>query len=179
MSKTVTYNGKEYDRTSTLFTDLHDEGLNRDQAIITAVQAGVTLNTATKHYAAWAKENGLTTQIVSHKAEALEFLAKKYKGKFTIDSAREAQPLIEDEFGVAESTARDYAKAYCEQIGIEYPVVNPREAIFKWFEKAVNPTKEEFTIFCKKELNRSDSNINEYWKGYELHLYLTGATTEA
>ncbi len=175
MSKTITYNDVQYDKTSLLFSQMYDDGLTRDQAIITAVQAGLTLNTATKHYAMFAKEVGLTTQLVSHKSEALDLLAEKYKGKFTLDNAHEAIPLLVEKFGVAESTARDYAKAYCDRLDVTYPVQNPRELIFAWFldRKGKEITKKEFLEFAVDELKRSDSNANEYWKGYELHIHLS------
>ncbi len=174
MSKTVIYNDVQYNKSSDLFDKFQEDELNRDTAIITAVQSGMTLNTATHHYAAWAKSKGLTSVIVSHKSEALEFLADTYGETFGLDEVRETLPVIAERFSVAESTARDYAKAYCEQIGVEYPVVNPRDAIFAWFKTTESVTKETFMAFAMDEsgLNRSQSNANEYWKGYELHLHL-------
>lgn len=172
MSKTVIYKEVQYSKSSDLFDTFHEEGMGRDTAIITAVTSGMTLNTATHHYAAWAKSKGLTSVIVSHKSEALEFLAAEYPTQFNLDNVREALPIMVEKFSVAESTARDYAKAYCEQLGIEYPVINPRDAIFSWFKSTDSVTKEAFMKFATEELKRSQSNANEYWKGYELHLHL-------
>lgn len=175
MSKIVTYNGKAYTKSSELFDRLvnHDD-MTRDQAIIAAVIAGMTLNTATQHYAKWARAEGLTTALVSHKKEALDYLTDTYGGDFTLENALEAIPVLVEKFSVAESTARDYAKAYCEGCGVDYPVVNPREAIFNWFKGNESVTKEDFMTFAVEGLGRSQSNANEYWKGYELHLFLVG-----
>lgn len=172
MSKTVIYKDVTFTKSSDLFDKFQDEEMSRDTAIITAVTSGMTLNTATHHYAAWAKSKGLTSVIVSHKSEALEFL-ESYGNTFGIEEVREALPRLVEQFSVAESTARDYAKAYCEQIGQDYPVVNPREAIFAWFKGNNSVTKEDFMDFAINDLGRSQSNANEYWKGYELHLHLT------
>ena len=108
--------------------------------------------------------------------------------EFTVDSwdaaavKRAAIDLAHD-YGVAESTARDYCKAFSKLLGVEHPVADPRAVMFAWF-RDVAPTMElddrkaAFKAYCGDASNfddgkpRSSSNINEYWKGYELHLFL-------
>lgn len=155
-------------------TKLHAAKKSRDEMIITLVQDGATLNKATKLYAAWAKDAGIATTLTSHKEEALAYLGEQYQAD-TWD-ARAVQDMVvtlADKFQVAESTARDYCKAYSELLEVEHPVLNPREAIFTWFKTTKDITKEKYMDYAVKELGRSQSNANEYWKGYELHLYLT------
>ena len=160
----------------TLFDKMHAEDATRDTMIITAVTEGSTLNAATKAYAAWAKDNGLTSAIVSHKAAALTNIFDQYgDAALTVKDVQSIIPDLVQEYGVADSTARDYVKTHCEQYGLAYPVLNPRDAIFAWF-KAVDGVadKAEFMAYAEDELGRSKSNANEYWKGYELHLHLVG-----
>lgn len=162
-----------------LFDSRRDAGDTRDQMIIAAVTSGTSLNTATKRYATWAKDRGISSAAVSHKADALESLAELWgEDAPTVDDVREAIPTLVEDYGIAESTARDYVKAYCDDNGHAYPVLNPREAIFAWFKTeaphhGAEDCKAEFMTFATEELGRSQSNANEYWKGYELHLYLT------
>lgn len=155
-----------------IITAEYDNGMSRDDIIVLLVtQKQMTLNAATKAYAAIAKESGWTSTIVSHKDDALAHISKQYD---TLDAATVKDLVIElvDEFDVAESTARDYIKAWCEQAGQEYPIENPREAIFAWFKAAGDTAdKQEFMDFAES-IGRSKSNANEYWKGYELHLHL-------
>lgn len=151
----------------------HDNELTRDQIIVKLVtEHGLTLNTATKAYAAEAKEAGWSSTIVSYKEEALAYISERHE---TLDAQQVKDLVIEicDEFDVADSTARDYIKAWCEAAGQDYPIENPREAIFNWFKAAGDTAeKDDFMAFAVDTLGRSQSNANEYWKGYELHLFL-------
>ena len=164
------------DTTRDVLAQAHVDGLTRDQAIIILVtDHSHTLNKATKAYAEWAKEEGIAPTLTSHKDEVLTLLRGAYpKGKGWDAEAVKARVItLADHYGVAESTARDYCKAYSEELGVTHPVLNPREAIFEWFKaEGDTASKEAFMEFAVKELGRSQSNANEYWKGYELHLFL-------
>jgi len=152
-------------------------GATRDEVIITLVtEQGYSLNKATKAYGHYAKEHGLTSSVVSHKGEALEYLNGAYPDGVDWDAmAVKAEVVIlSEKYGVAESTARDYCKAFSKEIGVDHPMVDPRARVFDWFlEHDGAAEKEEFILYATEELGRSKSNANEYWKGYELHLYLS------
>ncbi len=170
------YQDKDYSH-SEFFSHVTDaEEMTRDQAIITAVMAGVTLNTATKKYAEWAKAEGLTTGIISHKVEALKDLLDEYgDAEMSIDECRTAVASLQAVYDVVESTAKDYVKAHLDVNSHAWPVLNPRDAMFAWFKSEGDEADHaEFIAFaCDPDgLNRSRSNANEYWKGFELHLHL-------
>lgn len=159
-----------------MIADAHAEGMTeRDQLILAMVDKGASLNMATNAYSMFAKEAGLTSPMHSYKDEVLEGLAAEYdETNWTIDAVREETQRIVDGYQVAESTARDYCKAFSEVLGIEHPVLNPRDQIFAWFKaQGASANKDDFMEFAKG-IGRSQSNANEYWKGYELHLYLIG-----
>ena len=162
------------DYTATIATMIADD-VNRDGIIIALVtEHGVTINKATKLYGDYARENGLTAAIVSHKADALDWISDTYGAdQWTASAVKDAVIQIVYTYGVAESTARDYCKAYSKQLGMAMPVEDPRAAIFAWFkENDGTATKADFIEFAVEDLGRSKSNANEYWKGYELHLAL-------
>ena len=165
---------KSNDKVRTAIIDAHTADDTRDAIIIKLVtEHDLTLNAATKAYAAVAKDKGWTAAIVSHKEDALAYISDGYDDTLSIKDARELIAYFQTEYGVAESTARDYVKAHCDATGTTYPVVNPREAIFEWFKQAgADADKKEFMEYATETLGRSQSNANEYWKGYELHLYL-------
>jgi len=142
---------------------------SRDQIIIGLVsEDGLSLNKATNEYAAYAKANGLTTTVVSHKAEAKIWLSETVD-VWDHEAVSGAVIDLQDRYDIAESTARDYTKAYSESLGVIHPTLNPRTAMFDWLvANAEKGTKAEFKEYAKG-LGRSDSNINEYWKGMELH----------
>lgn len=153
-----------------------DTGAERDTAIITLMtEQSITLNMATNVYAEYARDTGLTTAKVSHKAEALSDLAEEYGDDWTVKSVANAVIDLVDSYGVAESTARDYCKAYSDQLGVAHPISNPRAAIFDYLVANPECTKAEFKEFAQG-LGRSDSNINEYWKGMELHRAILAAS---
>jgi hypothetical protein len=151
------------------------DGSTRD-AIIVGLVTGhkLTLNAATKAYAEWAKEEGIAPTLTSHKTEALAELREQFDaGSWDHKAVQDMVIVLADQYGIAESTARDYCKAYSEELGVAHPVQNPREAIFEWFKNAGDDaSKESFMKFAVDHLGRSQSNANEYWKGYELHLFL-------
>lgn len=163
--------------TTTSIADIVTAGTtNRDGIIIELVTGyGLSLNKATNEYAKYAKDNGLTSAIVSHKDDAMAYLADTYGiDGWDADAVRGAVVELQARYDVAESTARDYTKAYSDSMGMVHPTSNPRDLIFAWFkDNAKTATKEEFKAYAKS-IGRSESNANEYWKGYELHLHLVG-----
>jgi len=159
---------------------LHDEDVSRDLIIIAMVNDdGMTINKATKEYAKVAKKEGWTTALVSHKDAALEYLAEEYDDNWTPATVASAVVDLVDRYKVAESTARDYCKAYSKELKVDHPVADPREAIFDWFIANPNPLKDEFIEYATDTLGRSRSNANEYWKGFELHIALLAASHKA
>jgi hypothetical protein len=156
-----------------------ESGMTRDQIIIALVTTyAVSVNKATTAYAAYAKANGLTTALVSYKTEALAYL-DNLGGAWDADTVADAVIDLQDKFGVAESTARDYTKAYSDLLGVPHPIRDARELMFSWLiaHAGHDPVdmKAKFKEYAT-DLGRSPSNINEYWKGYELHLAIVAAT---
>ena len=168
---------------TTAIVSLHAEGASRDEIIIALVsEHSLSLNAATRGYAATAKDEGWSSTPTSHKAEALITLSAQYPEGAGWDAIAVRNAVIElaDRYSVQDSTARDYCKAYSTLVCLQHPVINPRTAIFEWF-RDVAPTISEderkvaYLEYAVGELNRSRSNANEYWKGYELHLYLSAS----
>lgn len=164
------------------------DGASRDEVIIRAVsEGGMSLNAATKAYAEYAREHGLTRQTTSHKEAALDRLRELYGDRvldegaeavWTADTVRDEVIEMAAEYEVVESTARDYAKAFSEELGVAHPTSNPRERMFQFLidmDARGVADKEAFMEFAVGELGRSRSNANEYWKGYELHLAIVAA----
>jgi len=171
-----------YTMTTTIIADYLAEGMSRDAVIIKlATDHGMTINKATNEYAAYAKEAGLTSSVTSHKDAALESLATGYQPEnWTAKAVKDAILDLVELYGVAESTARDYCKAYSKQLGVDHPVEDPRAAMFQYLvdhapHMSYDELKAGFKAYAKDELGRSPSNINEYWKGYDLHLALMAA----
>lgn len=161
------------------FTEYFDAAIaddqSRDVIIIGLVsEHKFTLNRASQEYAKYARSAGLTAATVSHKTAALAWLSEQYDlSEWTAMAVRDAVIDIQQRYDVAESTARDYTKAYSKDLGVTHPSENPRDLIFSWFKaNEGTATKEAFKEYAKS-IGRSESNANEYWKGYELHLYLT------
>lgn len=148
----------------------------KDQAVIHLVgEQGCSLNKAMNAYATFAKETGRTKTVVSHKEKALGWMEGEYSAdEWSVSTVRECVARFQVTYGVTEATARGYTQAYSKKLGVSHPQEDPREAIFQWF-KDHNGTadKDEFIEFATS-IGRSRSNANEYWKGYELHLYLVG-----
>lgn len=160
----------------------HDGETDRDTLILALVQHhSCTLNMATKAYASFAKERGLTATITSHKADAMEWLSTEYDDAETI-SATTARGIVVDlvdRYSVAESTARDYLAAWFKEQGMEMPVDDPRTLIFQYlkdhqddFLAHYQDAKDAFIEYACNDLGRSRSNANEYLKGMDLHLFL-------
>lgn len=152
---------------------------SRDDIIMEIYETGKSLNAATKIYARIAKQQGYTTAIVSHKAEALELLRADYADGWDAQAVARAVVDLVAKFGVAESTARDYSKAHSEYLGVAHPTADPRAAMFQFLiDNAPHMSYDELKGAFKEfalDLGRSPSNINEYWKGYDLHIALTEA----
>ena len=158
----------------------HTAGMTRDQVIIGLVGQNVTLNTATRTYAAVAKAEGWTTAPTSHKEACLDELRELYAedlNGWTAQAVSNAVIQFQADYEIAESTARDYCKAFSDELGVPHPVRDYRTMIFEWFRDNAQDDhaamKKAYIAFAVDELGRSRSNANEYWKGYELHLYLT------
>ncbi len=164
----------------TYITEQHAAGDSRDQIIIGLVTgAGMTLNAATRLYQDVAKAEGWTTVPTSHKDGCLDELRELYADNmagWTAKAVTDAVVQWQADLGIAESTARDYCKAFSEEMGVPHPVRDYRTAIFEWFrdnaQSDLDEMKKAYIEFACGELKRSRSNANEYWKGYELHLYL-------
>ena len=157
--------------------EMQTSGESRDAIIITLVtEEGMTLNAAEKAYTAVARAEGWTRSITSHKQAALDWLADN-ADDWDAAAVKDAVIDLAEKFGVAESTARDYCKAYSKMLGVDHPTEDPRQAMFDWLvANAETATKDEFKAFAGKGgLGRSDSNVNEYWKGLELHRAILAA----
>lgn len=166
---------------STNITDLHASGMSRDQIIVALVTSDdMSLNAATNAYGKFAREAGIAPVTVSHKKEALEWLVEEYpEDNWTVKGVADAVIDLVDKYSIADSTARDYVKLHSKALGVDHPVLNPREAMFNYLIEHADEDyavlKEGFKEYAKTELGRSVSNINEYWKGYDLHLALVAA----
>ena len=166
------------------------DNLSRDQIIITLVtEYGCTLNKAQNEYAAYAKAHNLSSAPTSHKEGALDALRELYADNMTGWTAMAVRDHViefQADYEIAESTARDYCKAFSDEMGVTHPVLDPRRCIFDWFKAhdLTNPAadhyedldemKSAYIDFATNTCGRSRSNANEYWKGYELHLELEG-----
>ncbi len=166
------------DSIATLIAD----GATRDVVIITLVQEhGATLSKATSLYQAYAKEHGLSSASVSRKDDAHDMLADAYPAveDWTVQAVRAAVVDLMADLDVAESTARDYCKAYSKHLGVPHPSEDPRAAMFAYLiehgDLPYDELKAGFKAYATEVLGRSSSNVNEYWKGYDLHLALTAA----
>jgi hypothetical protein len=164
-----------------MIADMVAASSTRDDIIVALHGDGLTLNKSMKLYADYAREHGLTTATVSRKPEALTYLAGACTDEagWTAECIRDAVIDLQAEFDVAESTARDYCRAYTELMQWTYPVTDPRTAMFEYLIEHAGDEYEElkvsFKLYATEELGRSASNVNEYWKGYDLHLALTAA----
>ena len=165
-------------------TDHITDDMTRDEAIIALVTgAGVSLNKATQLWVAHAKETGITQTLTSYKDEAITWLDENYDLEVKTWDGKAVSDAVKDlmaEFNVAESTARDYCKAYSKKHGVPHPVTDPRKLMFQYLidnceRMDYDTLKSGFKKYASEELNRSPSNINEYWKGYDLHLALMEA----
>lgn len=147
---------------------------HRDVIIVAMVQNGASLNTAQNLYKEWAKEAGLVSTRVGHKAEALEFIGELDTDLEDADSRAEVRTKLVDKFGVATSTANDYIKAFCEANGIELPKSNfggsteDQEEIYSWIKNNPDCSSAEFREFMRVQMNRSPGSIDETYRGIKL-----------
>ena len=149
----------------------------RDAVILDLVANGMSLNKATKEYVKLKKAAGLTVGVVSHKEDALAYLAK-------LDPASpiNPKPLVADlvaEFDVKDDTAMNYIRAYAEERGLEVKTRLASNDILEWIVDNAPATEcedwDQFDAAFKdwmKSQGKSESNINEYRKGIKLHLML-------
>lgn len=163
----------------TRIADLLDQGKDRDGVIIELVSGGdYTLNSATNAYAAYARANGLTRAVVSYKDDALAQLTEKYAdGGWNPQAVLDEMANLQEDYGVADSTARDYCKAYSDSIGVPLPSVDPRAAMFDWITANLphmgrDELRKAFLKYAVEDLGRSKSNANEYAKGLDLHFHI-------
>lgn len=151
---------------------------DRDAAILWAYGRGngATLNMADKAYGMAGLKLGGGAPV-SRKEEALEWLASEYGTRWDADAVRTAIRAIVARFEVKEGTARDYTKAYSEELEVEHPTTastTDSDEVIAWvvehyddhadYESLKNALIEEFTA-----RGRSRSNINEYTKGLRMH----------
>lgn len=164
--------------------NLINAGKSRDEIIIHLVTThGLSLNAAIKAFAEVSQSS--TGGKVNVKAEALAYLSATFnKANWNLAAVQEAVAYCQAEWGCAESTARDYTKYHSEILGVVHPSANPRELMFKWLvenrsEMSYDAMKTAFKAYAGDVLGRSSSNINEYWKGYDLHLAILKADADA
>lgn len=155
-----------------IFDQGHVDKLTRDQIIVAMVQGGLSLNYAQNNYKAMAKEAGIETIRGGHKAEALQLLesAEIDPDDFVkVDVRQNLRKQLQDKFGVAESTANDYLKAYAKTKDIELPggggpTSEMAGHIYDWVMANQNAEKPAFKEFMEG-YNRSKGNIDENWRG--------------
>ena len=156
------------------------DAMTRDAVILDLVNThGMSLNKATKEYVRLRKAAGFSVGVVSHKAEALAYLAEQ-----GLTSPVNPKPLVADlvaEFDVKDDTAMSYIKAYAEEHGLEVKTRLASNDILEWIVEHAPYSEEhegewaEFDASFKEWMlaqGKSESNINEYRKGIKLHLML-------
>lgn len=157
---------------------IFDSGLeaqdSRDTIIVTMVQAGVSLNSAQNWYKDFADEAGISHARIGHKTEALEAIAKSKVDLLDDEARAQLKRDLQEQFGVAASTANDYVKAYAKDNDIELPVggfgADPESTakIYDWVAENPNCEKAEFKSFMEGEMGRSSGSIDETWRGIKL-----------
>ena len=158
-----------------------EAGDSRDTIIVDMVKAGITLNTAQIRYKELAAEAGLSNPRVGHKTEALAYLNEKQPDLADDEVRAQVRTDLQEEFGVASSTANDYIKAYAEAEGIELPKSsfgsNPEDQakIFEWICENPDCEKPVFVEFMKQEMGRSPGSIDETYRGLMLARNLAAA----
>ncbi len=151
-----------------------ESGDNRDTIIVTMVQAGVSLNSATNWYKDFADEAGISHARVGHKAEAMEYIGKAKVDLLNDEARAQLKRDLQEEFGVAASTANDYVKAYAKENDIELPTggfgADPESTakIYDWIQEHPDCDKAEFKAFMEDEMGRSSGSIDETWRGIKL-----------
>ena len=153
---------------------------SRDEIIIDMMQTnGWTMNKATNEYVKAKKAAGFQMGVVSRKDDAYELMIG-----MDLESPIDPKAVVEsivDELGVAESTARDYLKAYAKDKGLEIASGKDSQPILDWIvaNAPIDGTADDWVAFDKEfiawgtEEGRTRSNLNEYRKGIKLHLMLS------
>ena len=147
----------------------------KDDAVLWAYKQGTTLNTAEQAYKL--AKLGLTAVVVSHKADAVKWLAATYPvDQWTAKAVPGAVGALVEKFGVKPNTAKEYAKQHSENLGVDHPAsstVDSDEVIardvenydeYDSYEELKDALIEEFL-----GRGRSRSNVNEYTKGLRMH----------
>jgi hypothetical protein len=163
---------KELITATKIFQDGLAANQTRDQIIVSMVQGGLSLNFSQNTYKALAKEAGLETIRGGHKAEAiqhLEGLKIKTEEFVTTETRAKLRTQLQEKFGVAESTANDYIKAYAAKHEIELPggggpTSEMSGHIFDFVMANPDCEKAQFKEFMEG-YNRSKGNIDENWRG--------------
>ena len=158
--------------------EIFDAGIadnkSRDMIIVGLVQSGISLNTSQNLYKEFALEAGLTSAKVGYRVEALAYLTVENYEIGTAESRADVRAALVEKFGVANSTANDYIKAYAESAGIELPRSsfgsNPEDQakIFDWIAASPDCEKAEFAEFMKTTMGRSSGSIDETYRGLVL-----------
>lgn len=150
--------------------------MTRDEVIIDLVRGGMSLNKATKHYVELKRAAGMTVGVVSHKEEALAWLAEA-----DLSSPINPKPLVDGlvmTFGVKTDTAMNYIRMYADEAGMEVKTRLASSEILDWIVYNAPEDDGDWTEFDEsfkawmKSMGKSESNINEYRKGIKLHLML-------
>lgn len=131
-----------------------------------------SLNAATKRYAELAKEAGIATGRTSRRKEALEQL--DISAPLSADEIGDMCTGVAHKLGITAKTVAGYLKEYYEAKDWHWPAAgSASEAILDWLVAHNECTKEQFEGFMATAAEdggkRSQSNINEYWKGMTLH----------
>ena len=122
---------------------------------------------------------GHATGKVSRRDDAIKL--------YTMDEAHTATEIsdqvasIAEQLGVTVKTVTGYIKDAYEEQTWDFPAVGSEsEAILDWLVANSDCSKEQFAKFMrtagKDGKPRSNSNVNEYWKGMTLHRRIVKAT---
>jgi len=158
-----------------------EAGDSRDTIIVEMVKRGVSLNTAQIQYKELAAEAGIVSTRIGYRTEAMSYLDNAQPDLLDEEVRSSIRAELQEEFGVAQSTANDYIKAWAEKEGVELPRsnfgANPEEQqqIFDWICANPNCEKPEFVEFMKGELGRSPGSIDETFRGIMLARKLQAA----
>jgi hypothetical protein len=155
-----------------IFDQGQEDGSSRDSIIVAMVQGGLSLNYSQNIYKELAKEAGLEVTRGGHKTEALALLegAGIDPDDFiTVEVRSSLREQLREKFGVAESTANDYLKAYAVKHDIELPggggpTSEMAGKIYDFVMANPDCDKAAFKDFMEG-FGRSKGNIDENWRG--------------
>lgn len=163
--------------TAALLEEAVAHGTTRDMVIIDMVSNhDYSLNSATKLYAELAKDLGIATGKKSRKDEAIPLL--NTSSPMSADDIRDECDGVANTLGITSKTVQGYLKEIYELNDWHWPAVgSASEAILDWLTANHECNKEQFEKFMATASDngtkRSQSNINEYWKGMTLHRRIT------